>query len=166
MHIRLLHARVDSGIFLFALLDVPTRQTVFDLAVRPRVLIEHGDSNSVIRQNLRRHRAGNRTANYRHEMPPRIRHISATPHIAARLYNAITSQSLLNRDNPTLAYPTHPQLAVDAYHLTRQSGVQFRRIESQVETGRTECEGLDVCRAVFYPRERDSGRVVAETQIQ
>ena len=55
-----------------------------------------------------------------------------------------TSQSLLNRDNPTLAYPTHPQRAVDAYHLTRQSGVQFRRIEPQVETGRTACEGLHV----------------------
>jgi hypothetical protein len=33
----------------------------------------------VIRQNFRRHRAGNRAANYRHEMMPRIRHISATP---------------------------------------------------------------------------------------
>ena len=61
-----------------------------------------------------------------------------------RWHSLIASRSLLNRDNPTLAYPTHPQLAVDAYHLTRQSGVQFRRIESQVETGRTACEGLDV----------------------
>jgi NAD(P) transhydrogenase subunit beta len=26
---------------------------------------------------------------------------------------------------------------VDAWHLTRKSGVEFRRIESQVETGRT-----------------------------
>src|SRR6266404_5554422 len=33
---------------------------------------------------------------------------------------SIASQSLLNRDNPTLAYPTDPQLAVDAYHLARQ----------------------------------------------
>jgi hypothetical protein len=47
---------------------------------------------------------------------------------------SIASQSL----------PTYRQLAVDAYHLTRQSGVQFRRIESQVETGRTSYEGLHV----------------------
>ena len=33
---------------------------------------------------------------------------------------SIASQSLLNRDNPTLAYPTDPQLAVDAYHLAMQ----------------------------------------------
>src|SRR6267378_6821021 len=77
IHILLLHARVDSAVFLFALLDVPTRQAIFDLAVRPRVLLEHRDSNSVIRQNFRRHRARNRTANYRHEMMPRIRHLSA-----------------------------------------------------------------------------------------
>src|ERR1700730_1514143 len=67
---------------------MPTRQAVFNLAVRPRVLLEHRDSNSVIRQNFRRHRPGNRTANYRHEMTPRIRHSSSTPRIAARLYNA------------------------------------------------------------------------------
>src|SRR5271163_3797669 len=79
MYIRLLHARVDAALFLFALVDVPTRQTVFDLAVGPRVLVEDGDANSGIRQNLRRHRARNRTANYRHEMTPRIRHRSATP---------------------------------------------------------------------------------------
>ena len=61
-----------------------------------------------------------------------------------RWHSLIVSQSLLNRDNPTLAYPTHPPLAVDAYPLTRQSGVQFRRIESQVEIGRTACEELHV----------------------
>jgi hypothetical protein len=32
---------------------MPTRQTVFDLAVRPRVLLEHGDWNSMIRENFR-----------------------------------------------------------------------------------------------------------------
>src|SRR5438128_4984573 len=79
MHIRLLHAGVNSAVFLFALLDVPARQTVFDLAVRPRVLFKHGDSNSVVGQNFRRYGTRNRTANYADEMMPRIRHSYATP---------------------------------------------------------------------------------------
>src|SRR5262249_31148876 len=73
----LLHARIDSRIFLFALLHMPARQTVFDLAVRPRVLLEHGDSDSVIRQNFRSYGTGNRAANYRHEMMPRMGHMVA-----------------------------------------------------------------------------------------
>ena len=61
----LFHARVNARVFLLALLDVPARQAVFDLSVRPFVLLDHGDADSVVRQNFRRDRTGNRTADHR-----------------------------------------------------------------------------------------------------
>jgi hypothetical protein len=104
MHVLLLHARIDSRIFLFVLLDMPARQSVFDLAVRPRVLLKHGDPNSVIGQNFRSHRTRNRTANYGHEMMPRIGHMPAAPPAhGSALYNAIAqSVSIRGRIRPDI----------------------------------------------------------------
>ena len=73
-NIRLSQTRVDSPVFLFSLLDVPSRQSVFNLPVRPLVLIDHGNADSSVRQYFRRHGPGYGSANDRYKMLLVLRH--------------------------------------------------------------------------------------------
>jgi len=77
MDVGLFHARVDAGVFLFALFDVPAREAVFDFAVGALVLFEDGDANAGISENFRGYGTGNGATDDGYEMAW-IRHGCAT----------------------------------------------------------------------------------------
>jgi len=49
----LLQASINPAVFLFALLHVPTRQTILNLSIRPSILFNDSHPNSVVRQYFR-----------------------------------------------------------------------------------------------------------------
>ena len=68
LDIRMVQALVDLLVLFLALLDVPAREAVFDLAVGPRVLLEDHDYRAALGQDARDFRSGGRGAEHRHHV--------------------------------------------------------------------------------------------------
>src|ERR1700692_3667040 len=75
----LLQAGVDIAVFLLALLHVPARKTIFNLAVRPLVLFEDRHSDSAVRQYFRSDGARDRASDDGDEMLSIVRHRESVP---------------------------------------------------------------------------------------
>ena len=69
LDIRMVEALVDFLVLILALLDVPSRQPVFDFSVRTRILLEHDHQRAALGQDARDFRARRRGADHGHHVP-------------------------------------------------------------------------------------------------
>src|SRR5208282_3265386 len=99
----LLQARVNPAVFLFALFDVPARQTVFNLAVGALILLEDGHADPVIRKYFRRDGAGNRAADYGDEVLPVPWHRPRKPPLWHRKHGDCTPCAFLSSRHPRVS---------------------------------------------------------------
>jgi hypothetical protein len=68
MDLRMVEALVDLFVFVATLLHMPSRQTVFDLSIWPRVLLEYDNDRPAFSQYARYFGPRCRGSDYRHDM--------------------------------------------------------------------------------------------------